>query len=210
MKEEDSRCQNESTPNQKKLTSRKWGHNLFMPPNTSKVRIQDPFGAEFITQGLPCNFGEARILMVLDPLNGSRPWAIFWSRGIPGSPGNLDPGGPFWPWGPLIAPTAWGLQRTAHGPPTADHGIRSMDRRTQKHQKWLKWPKWPYIQKSNKITQDPKEAKRAIRRRFIKNHHRKGQGPKNYGRHIEAFPRPMGTGPLEDFISRYFQLGLDK
>ncbi|MBW0521911.1 hypothetical protein O181_061626 [Austropuccinia psidii MF-1] len=54
--------------------------------------VQDPFGAEFITQDLPCNFGEARILMVLEPLNGSRPRATFLSHGTPGSPDKLVPG----------------------------------------------------------------------------------------------------------------------
>ncbi|MBW0517596.1 hypothetical protein O181_057311 [Austropuccinia psidii MF-1] len=68
------------------------------------VNIQDPFGAELITQDLPCNFGEARILIVLDPLNGSRPGANLWSHGTPGSRG------------PPIAPTDCGLRRTARGP----------------------------------------------------------------------------------------------
>ncbi|MBW0546695.1 hypothetical protein O181_086410 [Austropuccinia psidii MF-1] len=58
----------------KPMTSRKWGHNSIMPHlKASEVKIQDPLGAEFITQGLPCNFVEARILIVLDRLNGSRP-----------------------------------------------------------------------------------------------------------------------------------------
>ncbi|MBW0494897.1 hypothetical protein O181_034612 [Austropuccinia psidii MF-1] len=49
------------------------GHNSIMPHlKASRVKIQDPFGAEFIALDLPCNFGEARILMVLDPPNGSR------------------------------------------------------------------------------------------------------------------------------------------
>ncbi|MBW0575753.1 hypothetical protein O181_115468 [Austropuccinia psidii MF-1] len=39
------KIQNQSTPNQKKLTSRKWGHNSFMPPlKASKVRIHTPLG----------------------------------------------------------------------------------------------------------------------------------------------------------------------
>ncbi|MBW0517521.1 hypothetical protein O181_057236 [Austropuccinia psidii MF-1] len=76
--------------NSKTMYSRKWGHTSMMTPlKASKVKIQDPFGDEFITQDLPCNFGEARILMVLDPLNGSRPW----SHGTPGCPAKLGPGG---------------------------------------------------------------------------------------------------------------------
>ncbi|MBW0530511.1 hypothetical protein O181_070226 [Austropuccinia psidii MF-1] len=46
----------ESVHFQKKetMTSRKWGHNSIMDPlKASKVKIQDPFGAEFITQKLP-------------------------------------------------------------------------------------------------------------------------------------------------------------
>ncbi|MBW0489678.1 hypothetical protein O181_029393 [Austropuccinia psidii MF-1] len=44
------------------MTSRKWGHNSIMAPlKASKVMIQDPFGAEFITQNLPYSFGEVRI-----------------------------------------------------------------------------------------------------------------------------------------------------
>ncbi|MBW0567668.1 hypothetical protein O181_107383 [Austropuccinia psidii MF-1] len=61
------------------------------PLKASKVRIQDPFGAEFMTQGLPCNFGEARILMVLDPLNGSRPFrCVFCTMGASNSPHGLQ------------------------------------------------------------------------------------------------------------------------
>ncbi|MBW0581835.1 hypothetical protein O181_121550 [Austropuccinia psidii MF-1] len=84
-----------SHSNSKTNTLKEMGHNSIMPPlKASKVKIQDPIGAGFITQDLPCNFGEARILMVLDPLNGSRPcrgnmgpWANLWS------PARLGPGG---------------------------------------------------------------------------------------------------------------------
>ncbi|MBW0585446.1 hypothetical protein O181_125161 [Austropuccinia psidii MF-1] len=86
-------------------------------------------------------------------------WAIFWSHGIPGSPAKLDPGGlqqPPWP---------------------MDHGVRTTDRNTPKDKHGQRWP---YIKNFNKITQDPKKAKKAIKSIFIKNHHRKGQGEKYY------------------------------
>ncbi|MBW0531433.1 hypothetical protein O181_071148 [Austropuccinia psidii MF-1] len=94
MKAEYSACQNQSTSSPKKMTSRKWVHNSIMAPlEASKVLVQGPFGAEFITQDLTCSCGEAKILMVLDPLNEPRPWATFWSHGTPGSPEELGPGG---------------------------------------------------------------------------------------------------------------------
>ncbi|MBW0514452.1 hypothetical protein O181_054167 [Austropuccinia psidii MF-1] len=97
MQAEDSACQNKSTSSPKKMTSMKWGHNSIMAPlKASKMLVQGPFGAEFITQDLPCIFWEARILMVLDPLNGSRP---------------CSPHGP---------------QTAAHGPQTANHTLRTI------------------------------------------------------------------------------------
>ncbi|MBW0585882.1 hypothetical protein O181_125597 [Austropuccinia psidii MF-1] len=75
-----------------------------------------PFGAEFITQDLPCNFGEARILIVLDPINRSRPYRVRFGFGPILGP--LVPLGPqkIGPRGPAIAPTDRGILSTAHGP----------------------------------------------------------------------------------------------
>ncbi|MBW0520677.1 hypothetical protein O181_060392 [Austropuccinia psidii MF-1] len=49
---------------------------------------QSPFWTEFTTQDLPCSFWEVRILMVLDPSNGPRPWDPWSPRkfGLWGSP----------------------------------------------------------------------------------------------------------------------------
>ncbi|MBW0574928.1 hypothetical protein O181_114643 [Austropuccinia psidii MF-1] len=66
-----------------------------------------PFGAEFITQDLPCNFGEAKILMVLDPINGSRPYLVSFGSGPILGP--LVPLGPQQNW-------AQGASNSPHGP----------------------------------------------------------------------------------------------
>ncbi|MBW0589504.1 hypothetical protein O181_129219 [Austropuccinia psidii MF-1] len=123
MQAEDSRRQNQSTPHQEKeFDSRKWGHNSIMPHlKASKVKVHTPLGLNSSPRASPATLGEAKILMVLDPFNGSRPymvkiwqWAISGPLGHPGSPANLDPGAPFWSWGP---------------PRTAAYGPRSTDRR---------------------------------------------------------------------------------
>ncbi|MBW0536339.1 hypothetical protein O181_076054 [Austropuccinia psidii MF-1] len=103
------------------MTSRKWGHNSIIPPlKASKVRIQDPFEAEFITQDLPCNFREARILMVLDPLNGSPAKLVVEASNSPHSP-----------WTTAYAPRPMDhrLWCTVHGPWTIGH------QKQRKHQK---------------------------------------------------------------------------
>ncbi|MBW0587281.1 hypothetical protein O181_126996 [Austropuccinia psidii MF-1] len=125
-----------------------------MPPlKASKVRIHTPLG---ITQDLPCNFGEARILMVLDPTNGSRPYMVSllvlgqflapWSPWVPSKTG---------PRGPPIAPT---------------------DHRTPKDRNGIKGT---YIIKSPKNHQDPKKAQKAMESNFIKIHHRRGHSPRS-------------------------------
>ncbi|MBW0587828.1 hypothetical protein O181_127543 [Austropuccinia psidii MF-1] len=47
--------------------------NLWPPLKASRMKVQGPFGAAFITVGLPCIFEEAMILVALDPINGPRP-----------------------------------------------------------------------------------------------------------------------------------------
>ncbi|MBW0510587.1 hypothetical protein O181_050302 [Austropuccinia psidii MF-1] len=77
----------------KKMTSREWGDSSMMAPlKVSKVVSQGGFGTEFTTKDLPCNFGEVSILMVLDPLNGSRPWATLLVPRTPKVPEKLGPG----------------------------------------------------------------------------------------------------------------------
>ncbi|MBW0577513.1 hypothetical protein O181_117228 [Austropuccinia psidii MF-1] len=149
MQAEDSICQNQPTTSQRQMTSRKWGITQLCPPlKASKVKIQDPLGAEFITQDLSCNAWEARILMVLDPLNGS-------------VPSKLGPGGPFWSWRPPMAPM--------------DCGVRSADLRTPKTKKRPKKAKEP---NTTIFTQDPKKSQKAIESKIIKISLSKGQGPK--------------------------------
>ncbi|MBW0536035.1 hypothetical protein O181_075750 [Austropuccinia psidii MF-1] len=114
----------------------------------SSVIVQDPFGAELISQDLPFNFGEARILMVLDPLNGSRPWATFL---VPSKIG---------PRGPSIAPTDCRPQHTVEGQWTADHRTPRTQEGQKGHKitksknapKTQKRPKGPQIQFSSKVT----------------------------------------------------------
>ncbi|MBW0493376.1 hypothetical protein O181_033091 [Austropuccinia psidii MF-1] len=88
------------------------GYNSIMPPlKASNVKIQDPFGAEFITQDLPCKVGEARILMVLDPLNGSMgQFMVPWHPWVPSKIG---------PRGPPIAPTDRRTPKTKKRPKKA-------------------------------------------------------------------------------------------
>ncbi|MBW0571138.1 hypothetical protein O181_110853 [Austropuccinia psidii MF-1] len=84
--------------------------------------------------------------------------------------------------GPVFGPQqnwAQGVSNSPHGPQTAAYGPKPMDRRTPKDQNGQKWP---YIKNFNKITQDPKRSKRAIKPKFIKNNPRKAQGPKYYGK----------------------------
>ncbi|MBW0593403.1 hypothetical protein O181_133118 [Austropuccinia psidii MF-1] len=89
-------------------TLKEVGHNSIMvhPTQALKVNTQSPPWPGFITQCLPCNFGEAMVLVVLDPpmgpghvgeVMGDR--ANLWSHGTPGSPENLGPGAPFRPGG---------------------------------------------------------------------------------------------------------------
>ncbi|MBW0580690.1 hypothetical protein O181_120405 [Austropuccinia psidii MF-1] len=95
-----------------------------MPPlKASKVKVDTPLGLNSSPRASPETLGEARILMVLDPMNGSRPcmvkngnWANLGPLGHPGSPSNLGPEASFWSWGPSIAPTDRRPRRTACGP----------------------------------------------------------------------------------------------
>ncbi|MBW0584111.1 hypothetical protein O181_123826 [Austropuccinia psidii MF-1] len=82
-------------------TLKEVGHSSIMAPPTQalKVNTQSPPWAGFITQGLPCNFGEAMVLVVLDPPMGPGHvgevmghGANLWSHRTPGFPANLGPG----------------------------------------------------------------------------------------------------------------------
>ncbi|MBW0579602.1 hypothetical protein O181_119317 [Austropuccinia psidii MF-1] len=98
--------------------------------------------------------------MVLDPINGSRPyvvrfwlWANSWHHGTPASPAKLGPGGPFGSWGPPIAPMDHGPRHTGHGVWSMAHGPRTVGPQktemaknghtSSNHQKHPRTPKRP-------------------------------------------------------------------
>ncbi|MBW0496951.1 hypothetical protein O181_036666 [Austropuccinia psidii MF-1] len=118
------------------------------PLKASKVNIQDHLGAEFITQDLPCSFGEARILMVLDPLNGSRPCR--WKLGQGPIYGTMEPLGPQQDWvqGASNSPTDCGSWTVGH-----QHG---------------KWTKMAIYQVFTIFTPRPKKGLNGHKISFIK------------------------------------------
>ncbi|MBW0546253.1 hypothetical protein O181_085968 [Austropuccinia psidii MF-1] len=85
--------------------------------------VQDPLGAEFITQDLPCNFGEGQ------DIDGPGPSQWVQAMGHFLVPSKI---------GPPMAPMDHRPRCAVHGPWTADHSVWSMVHgpRTADHSIW--------------------------------------------------------------------------
>ncbi|MBW0554225.1 hypothetical protein O181_093940 [Austropuccinia psidii MF-1] len=100
--------------------------------------VQDPLGAEFITQDLPCSFVEARILMVQAMGHFLVPWNP-WVHSEIG------------PRGPPIAPMDCGLRRTVHVPQTIGPQEHQMAKKGHKFMKSKEHPRPRQGQKGHKL-----------------------------------------------------------
>ncbi|MBW0583794.1 hypothetical protein O181_123509 [Austropuccinia psidii MF-1] len=95
----------------------------FWPPlEASRMKAQSPFGAAFITVGLPCIFWGGHDLG--DP--GPHKWVqaikvVSWTLGQFMVPIKFGPRGSI-----LVL----GASNSPHGPQTIDHGVRPTDRKT--------------------------------------------------------------------------------
>ncbi|MBW0576410.1 hypothetical protein O181_116125 [Austropuccinia psidii MF-1] len=85
------------------------------------MKVQGPFGAEFITVGLPCTLWGGH------DLGGPGPHQ--WAQAI--KVGVLDSGPIYGPLAPLGPHQIWpqGASNSPHGPQTVDHGVWPMVRR---------------------------------------------------------------------------------
>ncbi|MBW0507796.1 hypothetical protein O181_047511 [Austropuccinia psidii MF-1] len=124
------------------------------PLKVLKMKIQGPLGFKSPPKTSPSTFGEVRLLMVLDPLNGPMPgggifglWAIILGPWTPWSLSILRPMDPLEP-----------QHIEAQGDSNSPHGLRIMvygpwptDCRAPKHQKNQKWPKMGLNQKFSKL-----------------------------------------------------------